>query len=127
MVAESTNCTPPTSSRSQNHQYRSSNALCLNIKISILPPSCVQQSNIDAFRCHREPYSFYRELYFGVTTRRVQDLLERLDVDGIIQLILVPIQPHASSVSMISTTRVGRLQNRSVMSDPSERPVLREA
>jgi len=47
MVAESTNCTPPTSSRSQNHQYRSSNALCLNIKISILPPSCVQQSIIN--------------------------------------------------------------------------------
>jgi len=38
----------------------------------------------------------------------VQDLLERLDVDGIIQLILVPIQPtRFESVSMISTTRVG--------------------
>ncbi|RZV10307.1 hypothetical protein BDK88_1460 [Natrinema hispanicum] len=45
MVAESTNWTPPTSSRSQNHQYRSSNAIYLNIKISILPPSCVQQSS----------------------------------------------------------------------------------
>ena len=45
--------------------------------------------DIDALRRHREPNPLYCELYFDVTIRRVQNLLERLDIDGIIQLILV--------------------------------------